>query len=57
MTLAFATDAPGLGRVPRAALERRFKAAGMKTRYYTSDIHVGAFELPPFIAELAAKTR
>ena len=55
MTLAFATDAPGLGRIPRAVLERRFKAARMKTRYYTPGIHMGAFELPPFIAELAAK--
>ena len=55
MTLAFATDAPGLDRVPRAVLERRFKAARIKTRYYTPGIHVGAFELPPFIAELAAK--
>jgi spermidine synthase len=34
-------------------LERRFKAAGIKTRYYTPGIHRGAFELPPFIAELA----
>jgi spermidine synthase len=55
MTLAFATDAPGLRRVPRGVLERRFKTARLKTRYYTPGIHVGAFELPPFIAELAAK--
>ena len=57
MTLAWATDRPGLRRVPRAVLERRFKAAGIKTRYYTPGIHVGAFELPPFIADLAAKAK
>jgi len=55
MTLAWASDAPGLRRVSRRALERRFKAAGFKTRYYTPGIHLGAFELPPFIAELAAQ--
>lgn len=55
MTLAWATDAPGLRRVPRRVLERRFKAARIKTRYYTPGIHLGAFELPPFIAKLAAK--
>ncbi|MEK7246285.1 MAG: polyamine aminopropyltransferase [Pseudomonadota bacterium] len=54
MTLAWATDAPGLRRVSLGVLERRFKAAGFKTRYYTPGIHIGAFELPPFIGYLAA---
>lgn len=52
MTLAWATDDPGLRRVPRAAIERRFKAARLATRYYSPGVHVSAFELPPWIEAL-----
>lgn len=55
MTLAWATDSAPLRRTPLAVLERRFKAAKIKTRYYTPAIHKNAFDLPPFIAELAEK--
>jgi spermidine synthase len=53
MTLTWASDDPKLRRVPPATLARRFKAARIKTRYYTPGIHTGAFNLPPFIAQLA----
>lgn len=53
MTLTWASDDPKLRRVPAATLARRLKAARIKTRYYTPGIHTGAFNLPPFIADLA----
>ena len=55
MTLAWASDSAALRKTPPAVLEKRFKAAKMKTRYYTPAIHKNAFDLPPFIAELAEK--
>lgn len=35
-----------------AALRRRFEAAGIATRYYTPDVHAGAFRLPAYIEAL-----
>ncbi len=55
MTLAWAADTPQLRRTPLSVLERRFKTARIKTRYYTPAIHKNAFDLPPFIAELAER--
>ena len=53
MTLTWATDNPKLRRVAEATLAHRLKTARLKTRYYTPGIHTGAFNLPPFIAQLA----
>ncbi len=54
MTLGFAAKVLGLDRVPAAVLRERAQAAGIlgATRYWTPDIHAGAFNLPPYIAEL-----
>jgi spermidine synthase len=54
MTLGFAAKAPGLDRVPANVIRERAQAAGIlgATRYWTPDIHAGAFNLPPYIAEL-----
>ena len=54
MTLGFAAKAPGLDRVPAGVIRQRAQAAGIlgTTRYWTPDIHAGAFNLPPYIAEL-----
>ena len=52
MTLGWATDDVALRRLPEAALDERFAAAGIETRYYTPAVHVAAFALPPFIAAL-----
>ncbi len=35
-----------------AALEKRFAAAGIETRYYTPAVHQGAFAMPPYIRTL-----
>jgi spermidine synthase len=39
--------------VPVEEIRRRAQAAGIlgTTRYWTPEIHVGAFHLPPYIAE------
>lgn len=54
MTLGFAAKVPGLNQVPTDAIRQRAQAAGIlgNTRYWTPDIHAGAFSLPPYIAEL-----
>ena len=35
-----------------AELETRFATSGLQTRYYTPAVHLGAFALPPYVAEL-----
>ncbi len=53
MTLDWAAKDASLARLPVAAIRARAAAAGILggTRYWTPDIHVGAFNLPPYIAE------
>jgi spermidine synthase len=55
MTMGFATDDKALRGVPLAALEERFAADKLETRYYTPEIHKAAFALPRFIRVLADK--
>jgi spermidine synthase len=52
MTLGWAAKEKGLTAVPADEIRRRAEAAGVleTTRYWTPDIHVGAFNLPPYIA-------
>jgi spermidine synthase len=52
MTLGFAAKAEGLDRVPLDTIRARAQAAGITgtTQYWTPEIHVGAFNLPPYIA-------
>jgi spermidine synthase len=54
MVFTLASDDDGLGRVPRETLETRFQKAGIETRCYTPEVHLGAFALPPYLAELMA---
>jgi len=53
MTLGWAAKTKGLRDVPVAEIRRRAEAAGIAglTRYWTPEIHAGAFHLPPYIAE------
>ena len=53
MTLGWAAKTKGLRDVPVAEIRRRAEAAGIAglTRYWTPEIHAGAFNLPPYIAE------
>ena len=52
MTLGFAAKQAGLNTVDVATIRARAEAAGILglTRYWTPEIHVGAFHLPPYIA-------
>jgi len=52
MALGWATDNPGLRDVSLQSLSERVQAAGIKGRYYSPEIHVSAFNLPPFIQAL-----
>jgi spermidine synthase len=52
MTLGWAAKDAACRRVPVAEISRRAEVAGVleTTRYWTPEIHVGAFHLPPYIA-------
>jgi spermidine synthase len=51
MTLGIAAKASGLYNLPVAEIDGRAAAAGIlgKSGYWTPDIHVGSFNLPPYI--------
>ena len=53
MTLGWAAKDASLRQVPVETIRARAAAAGILglTRYWTPEIHVGAFHLPPYIAE------
>jgi spermidine synthase len=53
MTLGFAAKQAGLDSVPVETIRARAAAAGITgiPRYWTPEIHVGAFNLPPYIAQ------
>ncbi|GAA3531412.1 polyamine aminopropyltransferase [Zobellella aerophila] len=51
MTLAWASQDPSLKTVALDTLQARFKAAGLKTRYYTPEVHKGAFALPRYVLD------
>ena len=53
MTLGWAAKQPGLTRIGADEIRARADAARIlgSTRYWTPEIHVGAFNLPPYIAE------
>jgi spermidine synthase len=53
MTLGYAAKQSGLGALPVAQVRTRAQSAGIlgKTRYWTPEIHAGAFHLPPYISK------
>lgn len=52
MALGFASDDEQLSNVSIDELTRRFKASGLKTRFYNPAMHHGAFALPQYVCEL-----
>ena len=51
MAMGWGTD--GAARqTPLETLEERFAAAGCETRYYTPEVHKGAFALPRYVSRL-----
>ncbi|MGP1253696.1 MAG: polyamine aminopropyltransferase [Kiloniellales bacterium] len=55
MAFGWATDDTSLRNLPLETLQARFSAAGIATRYYTPAVHLGAFALPPYIAETISR--
>jgi spermidine synthase len=56
MALGWATDDKSLRSTPVKTIAARYRSAGsFATRYWTPEVHVAAFALPRFIAELVAK--
>lgn len=55
MTFAWATDNLTLRHADIGALRRRYAASGIKTRYYTPEIHRAAFALPRYVLEVIGK--
>ena len=56
MTLGFAATQPGLDALDAATIRERAAAAGIlgDTQYWTPELHVASFHLPPYIARLLA---
>jgi len=57
MSLAWASLDPANRQVDRAALAQRFAEARIDTRYYTPDIHAGAFAMPAYLQKLVDAAR
>jgi spermidine synthase len=51
MTLGWASNDPKLHQTKLAIIAKRAKAAKLKTKYWTPEIHVGAFALPRFVQD------
>ncbi len=53
MAIGWAAKDPGCRAVASAEVERRAAEAGVlgTTRYWTPEVHVGAFNLPPYVAD------
>jgi len=52
MTLGWASDDAALRRLGVSDIAPRFEAAGIATRHYAPDVHVGSFALPPTVRAL-----
>ncbi|MDG3040072.1 polyamine aminopropyltransferase [Roseicyclus marinus] len=51
MAFGWGTDGPARG-VDVTTLRQRFEAADIQTDYYTPEVHLGAFALPPYVSRL-----
>ncbi|PLA74039.1 polyamine aminopropyltransferase [Hydrogenovibrio sp. SC-1] len=51
MTFAWATDQAALKQQPLAVIQSRYDAAGIQTRFYTPELHLGAFALPKYVQD------
>ncbi|MDX1796492.1 MAG: polyamine aminopropyltransferase [Hydrogenovibrio sp.] len=52
MTFAWATDNLALKDVSQQVIAERFKASGITTRFYTPELHKGAFALPQYVLDV-----
>ena len=54
MAFGWATDDIAMRQTPLDRLQERHRASGIETRHYTPEVHIGAFALPPWVADLMA---
>ena len=54
MTFGWGCTSPAPRRTPLADIERRFAALKLDLGYYSPEVHVASFALPPYIAALKA---
>ena len=52
MGFGWGTDNGELKTIPLETLQKRYVASGIKTRYYTPEIHKASFALPQYVNEL-----
>jgi spermidine synthase len=52
MAFGWGCDSAAPRKAAAKEIARRFKASGIKTRYYTPELHLGCFALPRFIQDL-----
>lgn len=55
MTFAWSTDNAEARKVPVEVLRERYKASGIKTRYYNPEVHFASFALPQYVLEAIGK--
>lgn len=55
MTFAWATDDPRLREQPVELIRQRYEEAGLTTRFYTPEVHVGSFALPNYVLNAMGK--
>ena len=53
MSLAWCSDDPQLRAVPLKTLQTRFAKAGLVMKYYTPELHQGAFAVPAYVKRLS----
>ncbi len=54
MAFGWASDDRHLREVALEVLQRRLERSGIETRYYTPEVHLAAFALPPYILQMIA---
>lgn len=54
MTFAWASDDAGARATDLGTLQQRWEATGIKTRYYTPELHHSSFALPQYLMDLLA---
>jgi spermidine synthase len=54
MTFAWASDEPSQRQTDLATLQARWRASGIRSRYYTPELHHAAFALPQYVLEKLA---
>ncbi|MEM7173311.1 MAG: hypothetical protein AAF530_24320 [Pseudomonadota bacterium] len=52
MAFGWGCDNPALRQPPLETLKVRYAASGIQARYYTPEVHLAAFALPGYIAEM-----